>query len=191
MSLKKGDCVIIPSIVIQNDPDIWLEPDKFNPSRWEDIQIEDLKDNKRMKMMLRMGSGLQPRPKPQERKVMKARYFPFGMGQHTCMGQPYAVWLTMTIVNTIVNEFDVQIQDPMGLMTEEPAYRRVQVHTYTFPKKKVVATITKRTLSKDDLRKTRESLAHSLHRVSEFLNFKGDDMDDSDELDKTGVEEED
>eukprot|EP00956_Cyclotella_meneghiniana_P024621 scaffold49682_cov53-Cyclotella_meneghiniana.AAC.7 len=91
---------------------------------------------------MRRGSGIEKRPVAQEREVMKARYFPFGMGQHTCLGQPYAVWLTMTIASTIINNFDVELSDPEGIMEQKPSYKRIRDHIYSFPKHPLKAKIT-------------------------------------------------
>jgi len=143
MALKKGDHVVIPTIIMQNDPSIWVKPDEFRPERWDDGEvISSLKNNKDLKMKMRRGSGVEKRPVAQEREVMKARYFPFGMGQHTCLGQPYAVWLTMTIASTIINNFDVELSDPEGIMEQTPSYKRIRDHIYSFPKHPLKAKIT-------------------------------------------------
>lgn len=63
------------------------------------------------------------------------------MGQHTCLGQPYAVWLTMTISSTIINNFDVELSDPEGIMEESPSYKRIRDHIYSFPKHPLKAKI--------------------------------------------------
>lgn len=59
MALKKGDHVVIPTIIMQNDPSIWVKPDEFRPERWDDGKvISSLKNNKDLKMKMRRGSGV-------------------------------------------------------------------------------------------------------------------------------------
>ena len=172
MALKKGDHVVIPTIIMQNDPSIWVKPDEFRPERWDDGEkICSLKNNKNLRMKMRRGSGMEVRPVAQEREVMKARYFPFGMGQHTCMGQPYAVWLTMTIASTIINNFDVELSDPEGIMEQKPSYKRLRDHIYSFPKHPLKAKIT--AVNKEDGRRRsmafRETMTTRINRFSMFV----------------------
>ena len=165
MALKKGDHVVIPTIIMQNDPSVWVKPDDFRPERWEDGEVIDsLENNKDLKIKMRRGSGIEKRPVAQEREVMKARYFPFGMGQHTCLGQPYAVWLTMTIASTIINNFDVELSDPEGIMEQKPSYKRIRDHIYSFPKHPLKAKITATTGINQERRK---------RRTTAFLNNIG------------------
>ena len=63
-----------------------------------------------------------------------ARYFPLGLGKHTCLEQPYASWLTMTITSTIFNNFDMKIEDLECLLDEECSFQRIKDHVYAFPK---------------------------------------------------------
>ena len=172
MALKKGDHVVIPTIIMQNDPSIWVKPDEFRPERWGDGEvISSLKNNKVLKMKMRRGSGVEKRPEAQEREVMKARYFPFGMGQHTCLGQPYAVWITMTIASTIINNFDVELSDPEGIMEQKPSYKRIRDHIYSFPKHHLKAKI-KDTATKGGARRSmafRKSMVSGMRRVSMFV----------------------
>ena len=174
MALKKGDQVVIPTIIMQNDPKIWVKPDEFRPERWDDGEvISSLKNNKDLRMRMRRGSGVEKRPVAQEREVMKARYFPFGMGQHTCLGQPYAVWLTMTIASTIINNFDVELSDPEGIMEQKPSYKRIRDHIYSFPKHPLKAKITATaTVIEGGARRSmafRKSMVSGMRRVSMFV----------------------
>ena len=174
MALKKGDQVVIPTIIMQNDPKIWVKPDEFRPERWDDGEvISSLKNNKDLRMRMRRGSGVEKRPVAQEREVMKARYFPFGMGQHTCLGQPYAVWLTMTIASTIINNFDVELSDPEGIMEQKPSYKRIRDHIYSFPKHPLKAKITATaTAIEGGARRSmafRKSMVSGMRRVSMFV----------------------
>ena len=172
MALKKGDHVVIPTIIMQNDPSIWVKPDEFRPERWDDGEvISSLKNNKDLKMKMRRGSGIEARPVAQEREVMKARYFPFGMGQHTCLGQPYAVWLTMTIASTIINNFDVELSDPEGIMEEKHSFQRIRDHIYSFPKHPLKAKITALNEEVAERRSMafRKSMSSGINRFSMFV----------------------
>jgi hypothetical protein len=128
---------------LDNDPILWNKPNDFHPDRWDDGKvIIGIENNKDLKMMMRRGSGIEKRPVPQEKDVMKARYFPFGMGQHACLGQPCAVWITMTVASTIIINFDVELSDPEGMMEQKPSYKRIRDHVHSFPKHPLFAKIT-------------------------------------------------
>ena len=156
---------------MQNDPDLWVKPDDFRPERWDEgTTIDTIKNNKNLKMMMRRGSGNESRPS-QEKAATKARYFPFGMGQHTCLGQPYAVWLTMTLSSTIIDNFDVELSDPEGIMEQKPSYKRIRDHIYSFPKHDLKAKITPLNAKVGAARSAAfgKSMVDGIHNVSAFV----------------------
>ncbi|KAK7866093.1 hypothetical protein R5R35_011611 [Gryllus longicercus] len=63
-SIKKGTNVQFPIICLQNDPDYWSEPEKFDPERFND-------ENKH--------------------KIKPYTYIPFGLGPRLCIGQRFAL----------------------------------------------------------------------------------------------------
>jgi hypothetical protein len=187
VNLQDGDRVIIPTIIMHNSPNLWINPNEYDPSRF------DAPDNlravgKAAQALLLRGSGNQSRPNMIKKGSLrtpdtKARYFPFGQGKHTCLGQPYASWLTYTITATILNNFDMDIEDIEGLLKKECSFERIKDHVYTFPKAPFKAKI--RSLRKDEKQDEnkksllRESIAVNLLNFTDFLQQNEDD-DDSD-----------
>ena len=138
---------------------------------------------KEARINLLRGSGLDSRPTSESVRSLnsntKARYFPFGMGKHTCLGQPHASWLTMTITSTIINHFDMEIDDVAGLLDKECSYQRIKDHVYTSPKAPFKAIITPLDAKPRKLSK-RESLSASMLNFSlcsskDFFNIDPDD----------------
>ncbi len=186
VKLQDGDRVIIPTIIMHNSPNLWINPNEYDPSRF------DAPDNlravgKAARALLLKGSGNQDRPNLLHTSIStpnsKARYFPFGQGKHTCLGQPYAAWLTFTITSTILNNFDMEIEDIEGLLKKKCSFERIKDHVYTFPKAPFKAKI--RSLKKDgkqDEKKNdlfRKSMAVNMQKFSDFLQ-PAEFFDDSD-----------
>lgn len=208
MVLEEGDRILIPTIILHNSPYLWNEPNKYNPYRFEAPAERSISLKKEDLQTLMRGSGVQARPDSVKdtKKRNKARYFPFGQGKHTCLGQPYASWITMTVCSVIFNHFDMDIEDCENLLGKECSYERIKDHVYTFPKAPFKAKITNLAkedddsmLGKDiDVRKTasrtsmsemasRDSqlthdLSENLNRYSTFFqevpDFDDEDSDD-------------
>mmetsp|Transcript_14439 Transcript_14439/g.21177 ORF Transcript_14439/g.21177 Transcript_14439/m.21177 type:complete len:500 (+) Transcript_14439:2-1501(+) len=177
VGLSKGDQIIIPTIIIQNDPELWASPDEFRPERWGEVSAEAPTDTK-LNTVMRRGSGVEARPVKQNEGNSRARYFPFGMGKHLCQGQPYAVWLTMVIVSTIAINFDVELSDPEGIMDEEHSYQRLREHIYSFPKHPLFARITphrgkEAKEAKSRTTNFRKSVAMSANDIAAFVDADG------------------
>ena len=189
VNLQDGDRVLIPTIIMHNSPYLWINPNEYDPSRF-DAPNNLCAVGKAAQALLLRGSGIQGRPYPLSKNASirtrnsKARYFPFGQGKHTCLGQPYATWLTFTITATILNNFDMEIEDIEGLLKKECSFERIKDHVYTFPKAPFKAKITSlRKDEKQDEKKNdlfRKSMAANMHNFSDFLqqNFDGDDDSD-------------
>lgn len=75
-------------------------------------------------------------------RAEKARYFPFGLGTNTCLGQHYASFLSNLVISTVVAHYDMQLEDQKGLLELKHSYQRIKTHVYSFPKHKVGASIT-------------------------------------------------
>lgn len=188
VQLQDGDRVLVPTIIMHNSPHLWKNPNKYDPSRFDapdNLQVV----GKTARALLLRGSGNQSRPKlaNQTKSVKnpksKARYFPFGQGKHTCLGQPYASWLTFTVTATMFNNFDMEIEDVEGLLDKKCSFERIKDHVYTFPKAPFMAKIRSLTQDKETevFRKSmaakelfRKSMAANMHKFSEFLQGSED-----------------
>ena len=92
----------------------------------------------------------------------KAHFFPFGFGKHKCLGRPYASWVTLAILETLFQSFDVTFDDPGGLFEDEHPFQSIRPHIYSFPRTEVYATVSMRHLDfADAARKVRDEV----HRV--------------------------
>ena len=49
-----------------------------------------------------------------------------------------------TVINTIIRGFDVELQDPEGLLEHAQPHQRIRPHVYSFPISSVYATINAR-----------------------------------------------
>ncbi len=192
VALQDGDRVLIPTIILHNDPFLWDNPAKYDPDRFDAPATTLSLSCGSMHSHLLRGSGIQARPKQTSSRSLnvKARYFPFGKGKHTCLGQPYASWLTLTICSTIFSHFDIEIEDVDGLLEKRCSYERIKDHVYTFPKGTFKANVT---ILNDKLRDStisgknfRDSMMFHMHDFSEFLQG-GDDDDESDDDDDDDV----
>ena len=183
ITLEDGDRILIPTIILQNNPKLWIDPNTYNPDRFDAPEkLSIVGDSAKM---LRGKSGIQPRPKQQPGSVTsKCRYFPFGKGKHFCLGQPYATWLTLTITSTICSNFDMEIEDTEKLLDKECSYERIKDHVYTFPKAPFKAQITRldnsderNTLRKSVIRSQKfvQSMIVKMDAISEFIQDDGID----------------
>ena len=190
MTLKDGDRVLIPTIILHNNPYLWKDPNKYDPNRF-DAPSNLTNVGKGATSLLLRGSGVEPRPKAKSLRSLKtkARYFPFGQGKHTCLGQPYASWLTMTITSTIFNNFDMDIEDVGGLLEKECSYQRIKDHVYTFPKAPFQAKITSLKSSTDEGAATsetrkehfRKSMMMNMQGFSQFFQERDDEEEEDDD----------
>jgi cytochrome P450 len=169
LGLRANDEVVVMPILIQNHPELWNDPDTYNPDRFatEEAEISredatkitkkvlgdgpDTPHRCREKLaslqrdMLKTRSGIQERPATEHHDPSKkARFFPFGMGAHTCLGKSYALWITFLVVKTLIDNFDVEVKDPERLFAMPHSFQRIRPHIYSFPKHPMVAHITSR-----------------------------------------------
>lgn len=77
-SLKKGSLVMISPYVIHRNPQVFPEPDAFNPDRWEGLEVS------------------------------RTQYLPFSAGARTCIGEYLAMLEACLILAGICSRHDVQ-----------------------------------------------------------------------------------
>ena len=165
-------------------------PNKCDPNRFEAPENLTLTGKKETTILVR-GSGVQPRPRATSTRSSKnnARHFPFGQGKHACLGQPYASWLTMTISSTILNNFDVEIEDVDSLLDLECSYQHIKDYVRTFFESQFKAAIT--ALKDADDRESiqtrkfnfKKSMMTNMQNFSQFFQDRDDDSRDDDTSD--------
>ncbi|XP_072396933.1 probable cytochrome P450 6a14 [Diabrotica undecimpunctata] len=82
VTIKKGIQVIIPILAIQNDPDVYPDPEKFDPDRFTD-------ENKA--------------------KRHPAAFLTFGEGPRYCLGARLGLMQTKVALITFINNFQVDV----------------------------------------------------------------------------------
>lgn len=78
--IPKGTEILVPMYLINRDPDIWENPSKFDPMRWE-------------------GRG--------EYTSAKDGFFPFGYGTRTCIGNLLAQLEVSVFITQILRRFEI------------------------------------------------------------------------------------
>lgn len=82
--IKKGSLVMVSPYVIHRNPDVFPEPDKFDPTRWYDLEVS------------------------------RSQYLPFSAGARTCIGEYLAMLEACLILAGIVARFNVSCgKDPL------------------------------------------------------------------------------
>lgn len=78
--IPAGSLLIVSPWVIQRHPDFWVEPDRFDPSRF-------LPEN--------------------SERLVRGSYLPFGTGPRQCIGRDFALFEAVLMVATLSTRYDV------------------------------------------------------------------------------------
>ena len=84
-SLKKGSSLIFSPWVTHRDPDVFPNPNTFDPDRWSPERAKD---------------------------IPKFAFFPFGAGPRSCIGQHFAMMELGLIVATLVQRCSFELVSP-------------------------------------------------------------------------------
>ncbi|CAN0927690.1 3,9-dihydroxypterocarpan 6A-monooxygenase [Linum grandiflorum] len=85
--VKTGTRVLVNAYAIMRDPDTWVEPDKFEPERFLDIQMDY--------------------------KGRDCLFMPFGGGRRACPGAGHGLMVTHSTVGALVQCFDWRVKGGM------------------------------------------------------------------------------
>lgn len=80
--IRKGDQVMMTQWVVHRDPRFWPEPERFDPSRWDDENSKN-------------------RP--------RCAYFPFGDGPRVCIGNNFAMMEAVLILAAIAQHYRLEL----------------------------------------------------------------------------------
>ncbi|GFQ70531.1 cytochrome P450 4c3 [Trichonephila clavata] len=83
-TLPKGSSFVLPAMILHRDPEVFPEPDKFDPDRFSAENSV---------------------------KIPEYAYIPFSVGQRNCIGQRFGVLEMKTIVSTILRSYRVESLD--------------------------------------------------------------------------------
>lgn len=108
--IEKGKNFFVPIWAIQNDPDYFPNPNKFDPDRFSD----ENKDN-----------------------IQEYTYIPFGVGPRNCIGSRFALMEIKTIFYYLLRQFKINVTSktqiplqlkkiPVGLKTEKGVWVELQ-----------------------------------------------------------------
>ena len=92
--LEKDDLVFVSTALIHRRPDIWADPDSFQPERFL------------------------PGSEDQERPRHRYAFFPFGGGRHLCLGRHLALHELRLAVRGIFERFRLEVVDEIPLVAE-------------------------------------------------------------------------
>ncbi|KAG2365580.1 cytochrome P450 [Suillus spraguei] len=125
--VPKGYYVLASAAVSQVDPLIWVNPMKWDPTRWSDpegVAAQAFKiDADENGEKIDYGFGAVS-------KGTESPYQPFGAGRHRCIGEQFAYLQLGAVISSIIRKVEVRLEDGI---TEIPANN---YHTMiTMPKK--------------------------------------------------------
>ncbi|KAG2365578.1 cytochrome P450 [Suillus spraguei] len=125
--VPKGYYVLASAAVSQVDPLIWVNPMKWDPTRWSDpegVAAQAFKtDADENGEKIDYGFGAVS-------KGTESPYQPFGAGRHRCIGEQFAYLQLGVVISSIIRKVEVRLDDGV---TEVPAHN---YHTMiTMPKK--------------------------------------------------------
>ncbi|KAG2365573.1 cytochrome P450 [Suillus spraguei] len=125
--VPKGHYVLASSPISQLDPHIWVNPMKWDPTRWSDPEgvaaqaFKTYSDEGGEK--IDYGFGVMS-------KGTESPYLPFGAGRHRCIGEQFAYLQLGVVISSIIRKVEIRLEDGI---TEVPA---PNYHTLvTTPKK--------------------------------------------------------
>ncbi|KAJ1916699.1 Lanosterol 14-alpha-demethylase [Tieghemiomyces parasiticus] len=102
--IPTGHYLMSSPAVTQTDPNIYRDPQRFNPARWfADAKKESAASIGTAADEVDYGFGVL--------RTTSARspYLPFGAGRHRCIGEPFAYLQIKTILATLVRDFDFKL----------------------------------------------------------------------------------
>ena len=100
--VPKGSVLFLNAYALQQMEDLWDEPEKFDPTRWED------------KMAVHTFS-----------------FLPFGGGSRRCAGQPLAVVEMKAVIALILRNFSLKLDESKPVSTKvELAFGPREIYFY-------------------------------------------------------------
>lgn len=122
--IKRGTDIFINVYSLHRSPDLWEDPDRFDPDRWlrptKNPGIEDWKGYTPAEGLL-SGNPLYP-------TEINADYafLPFGGGTRKCVGDVFALLEIVVSLSVLIRRFDFQFVDPSQ---EVPMTTGATIHT--------------------------------------------------------------
>ena len=89
--IKKGQWVLVVLPLVQRDPQVWPDPERFDPDRFA----------------------------PGQAKNRAHAYKPFGTGQRACIGRQFALHEAVLTLGTILHRYDLTSQADYRLRVSE------------------------------------------------------------------------
>ncbi|KAG2365574.1 hypothetical protein BDR07DRAFT_1481188 [Suillus spraguei] len=125
--VPKGYYVLASAAVSQVDPLIWVNPMKWDPTRWSDPEgvaaqaFNTYSDENGEKIDYGFGAVS---------KGTESPYQPFGAGRHRCIGEQFAYLQLGVVISSIIRKVEIRLDDGI---------REIPAHNYhtmiTMPKK--------------------------------------------------------
>ncbi len=84
-AIKKNEILMVLAPALHRDPKVWADPETFDPDRFSSANLEKIPTN---------------------------AWKPFGNGQRSCIGRPFAMQEACLVLGLLLNKFDVFEADP-------------------------------------------------------------------------------
>ena len=105
-TLPRGTAIFLHGWAMSKDPELWVEPERFNPDRW---------------LHSEWNQGLRIHGREKRKSVEHYKFVPFSMGPRTCPGYSMAKVTLFLQAATLLQCFEWSARDP--------AVRRVYLAT--------------------------------------------------------------
>jgi sterol 14-demethylase len=90
-TIPAGHYICVSPAIAHRLPEVFDQPDEFNPNRFLDIKNQEADDG----------------------KAHRFAFFPFGAGRNRCIGEQFGLLQIKTIWSTIIRLFDIEADGPM------------------------------------------------------------------------------
>mmetsp|Transcript_1603 Transcript_1603/g.4035 ORF Transcript_1603/g.4035 Transcript_1603/m.4035 type:complete len:641 (+) Transcript_1603:133-2055(+) len=133
VKLGKGANVFISVWNLHRNPNLWDEPNTFNPLRW-DKKKEPFSD-------LTSWKGYEPRENPgmyPNEVDADFAYVPFGGGQRKCVGDQFAMMEAVVILGKVLQKFDIELAgkpEDVGMSTGATIHTKSGLNVRCVPRK--------------------------------------------------------
>ena len=105
-TLPAGTSLIVPMVAIHKSPKVWNDPERFNPSRFDDTQQASMPET--------------------TKRANTLSFIPFGFGLRMCLGYRFATDISALVITLICQRYRVETS-----MEKEPEWKESTFNWYS------------------------------------------------------------